>query len=81
MDIAVKKVELIEWLVRLQDESIIQRVEDLRKDSIKNVYEKRMREMVQEPEMKLDKSDDDINSGRTHSQQDVEELFRKKFDQ
>ncbi len=37
MDIAVKKVELIEWLVRLQDESIIQRVEDLRKDSIKNV--------------------------------------------
>jgi hypothetical protein len=42
MDIAVKKVELIEWLARLQDEKLIQRIETLKKSSIKELYEKRM---------------------------------------
>jgi hypothetical protein len=33
MDIAVKKIELIEWLSRLQDEKLIKKVEGLRKES------------------------------------------------
>jgi hypothetical protein len=31
MNIAVKKIELIEWLSRLQDKELINKVEDLRK--------------------------------------------------
>ena len=33
MDIAVKKIELIEWLSRLQDGKLIKKVEGLRKES------------------------------------------------
>lgn len=33
MDLAVKKIELIEWLTRLQDEKLIKKVESLRKEA------------------------------------------------
>jgi hypothetical protein len=33
MDIAVKKIELIEWLTRLQDEKLIKKVEGLKKEA------------------------------------------------
>ncbi|MEO7988571.1 MAG: hypothetical protein ABI663_03460 [Chryseolinea sp.] len=33
MNIAVKKIELIEWLSRLQDEKLIKKVEGLRKEA------------------------------------------------
>ena len=33
MNIAVKKIELIEWLTRLQDEKMIRKVEGLRKEA------------------------------------------------
>jgi len=33
MNIAVKKIELIEWLTRLQDEKLIKKVEGLRKEA------------------------------------------------
>jgi len=33
MDIAVKKIELIEWLSKVQDKKLIQKVESLRKEA------------------------------------------------
>jgi hypothetical protein len=33
MNIAIKKIELIEWLTRLQDEKLIKKVESLRKEA------------------------------------------------
>ena len=33
MDLAVKKIELIEWLTRLQDEKLIKKVEGVRKEA------------------------------------------------
>ncbi len=33
MNIAVKKIELIEWLSRVQDENLIKKVEGLRKEA------------------------------------------------
>jgi len=39
MDIAEKKVELIEWLARLQDKSLLEKVERLKKNAIKDAYE------------------------------------------
>jgi hypothetical protein len=33
MNIAVKKIELIEWITRLEDEKLIKKVESLRKEA------------------------------------------------
>jgi len=79
MDIAVKKVELIEWLARLQDESLLQRIDALRKGSVKQVYESRIPKSQEELQQKLDRSEEDIKAGRVHSQQDVEKYFKDKF--
>jgi len=49
MDIALKKLELIEWLTRLQDEKSIEQVEALRKSMASKSYELRM----PKPEMEL----------------------------
>jgi hypothetical protein len=79
MDLAVKKVELIEWLARLQDESLLQRIDALRKGSVKQVYESRMPKSQEEIQQKLDRSEEDIKAGRVHSQDDVETYFKNKF--
>ena len=81
MDIAVKKVELIEWLARLQDEKLIQRIETLRKSSIKELYEQQMPKTMKELQAKLNQSEKDINEGKVHSQEEVERYFKAKFKQ
>jgi hypothetical protein len=81
MDIAVRKVELIEWLARLQDEKLIQRIETLKKGSIKELYEQRMPKTEQELETKLNRSEDDVKGGRVHSQDEVEHHFKGRFKQ
>ncbi len=45
MNIAVKKVEIIEWLIQLNDEQLIAKVEKLKKQSIKEAYEPRLKPM------------------------------------
>ena len=81
MDIALKKVELIEWLARLQDEKLIQRIETLRKSSIKDLYEQRMPKTKEELQAKLTQSEKDIQEGKVHSQEEVENFFKAKFKQ
>jgi hypothetical protein len=79
MDIAVKKIELIEWLARLQDEKLIQRIETLKKGLIKELYEQRMPKSVEELETKLNRSEEAISAGRVHSQEEVESYFKARF--
>ena len=81
MDIAVKKVELIEWLVRLQDEKLIQQIDSLKKGSVNDMYEQRMPKTIGELQAKLDQSEKDISLGRVHSQKEVEDYFKSKFNQ
>ena len=80
MDIAVKKIELIEWLARLQDESLIQKIEVLRKGSIKDIYEQRMPKTMKGLQEKIAHSEQDIKAGNVHSQEEVESFFRTRFD-
>ena len=54
MDIARKKIELIEWLKRLQDEKLIQRIEAIRKGSPQEVYESRIPKTRSDLQDKLD---------------------------
>jgi len=74
MDLAVKKVELINWLTR-QDETMIRKVEMLRKSSIKSAYFAKMNEDLED---KLNRSQADIKAGRTHSQEEIEDHFKNK---
>ena len=76
MDIALKKIEPIEWLARIQDESLIQKIEVLRKGSIKEVYEHRMPKTNEELQTKLDRSEQDIQAGKVHSHEEVESIFK-----
>lgn len=79
MDIAIRKKELIEWLGRLQDEVLIQKIELLRKGSVENAYEKRVPKTMQDLQAKLARSEEDINAGKVYSQKDVESFFKSKF--
>jgi hypothetical protein len=77
MNLAVKKIELINWLTR-QDEAMIKKIDTLRKSSIKSTYSARMNESL---ESKLIRSEADIKAGRTHNQDEVESYFKSKFNQ
>ena len=78
-NIDFKKIELIEWLARLRDESIIQQIEAVRLDSLENLYDRRMPGNTEELKAKLTKSNSDVQKGRLHSQQEVESYFRSKI--
>jgi len=77
MDLAVKKIELINWLTR-QDEAMVEKIDALRKSSMESAYRSRMGEKL---ESKLNRSEADIKSGRIHSQEDVEAYLDSKFKQ
>lgn len=79
MDIAIKKIELIEWVARLQDESLIQKIEALRKGSAKYTYEQRVPTTAQDVQAKLDRAEQDLDAGRVYPHEEVEARFRKKF--
>ena len=79
MNIAGKKIELIEWLVRLQDEKLIQRIENLKNDARREVFEKRTPKTIEELQSKLEQSESDINSGRVYAQEEVENYLKGKF--
>jgi hypothetical protein len=77
MDLAVKKIELINWLTK-QDEAMVEKIDALRKSSMESAYRSRMGEKL---ESKLNRSEADIKSGRVHSQEDVEAYLESKIKQ
>lgn len=73
MDIAVKKVELIEWLARLQDKSLLEKVDSLKKKAVTEAYEAKLKPMSSaEYKSMLDQAEDDLKNGRVTSQEDLE---------
>lgn len=69
MDLAVKKVELIEWLTRVQDKTVIKKMESLKNQSIKESYEAKLKPMSSKAyKTMLDKSEDDYKKGKVISQ-------------
>lgn len=73
MDLAVKKVELIEWLARIEDKSLLEQVDILKKKSIAEAYEARMKSMTpNQYKAILDQAEDDYKHGRVTSQEDLE---------
>lgn len=78
MNIALKKIRLIEWLTRVEDEELIRIIENVRKNSVNDTYEKRIPTSLEEIERKLDRAEDDIESGHIYSQGDSEAYFKRK---
>ena len=73
MDIAVKKIELIEWLTKVQDKTMIKKVEDLKNQSIKSLYEAKLKPMSSKAyKVMLEKSEEDYKLGRVISQKALE---------
>ncbi len=79
MDLALKKIELINWLSHLQNEKVINKVEALRKESVKNIFEEKGPKTLNDLEKKLKKSTADIEEGRIYLQEDVETYFKAKY--
>jgi hypothetical protein len=79
MDISTKKVELIEWLARLQDESLIHRIDMLKKNSAKEIYEQRMSHTIEQLEASVERSESDLAEGKVHTQEEVESYFKARF--
>jgi hypothetical protein len=79
MNIAVRKVELIEWLARVQDEKLIQRIETLRRGSVKELYDKQMPNTIEELQAKLERAERNLQDGKVHSQEEVERYFNERF--
>ncbi|MFM8911511.1 MAG: addiction module component [Flammeovirgaceae bacterium] len=73
MDIAVKKVQLIEWLTKVQDKSVLKKIESLRTKSIKESYENKLKPMSSKVyKAMLDASMEEYKKGRVVSQRDLE---------
>ncbi|MBY0434131.1 MAG: hypothetical protein K2U26_08490 [Cyclobacteriaceae bacterium] len=73
MDIAVKKIEIIEWLTKVQDKTVIKKVETLKNQSIKSSYESKLKPMSSKAyKAMLEKSEDDYKQGRAISQKALE---------
>ena len=73
MDIAVKKIELIEWLTKVEDKTMIKKVENLKNQSIKSLYETKLKQMSSKAyKAMLEKSEEDYKLGRVISQKALE---------
>jgi hypothetical protein len=73
MDLAVKKIELIEWLTKVQDKTMIKKVENLKNQSIKSSYEAKLKPMSSKAyKAMLEKSEEDYKQGRIISQKTLE---------
>lgn len=74
MDLALKKIELIDWL-KNQDQNIVDQIDKIRKSELKRKYANRMTKDVHS---KLDRSNLNITQGNTKSQDEVEALFKNR---
>jgi hypothetical protein len=73
MNIAVRKVEIIEWQAQLKDEQLIDKVEKLKKQSIKMAYESRLKPLSAKAyKAMLEQAENDYQEGRVVSQESLE---------
>jgi hypothetical protein len=73
MDISGKKVEIIEWVATLQDKSLLKKIEQLKKEAIKEAYEAKLKPMTKaQLKARAEESNKAIKAGRTTSIEDLQ---------
>lgn len=79
MNVQTEKLQLIEWLVQLQDVSILQRMIQLKEDAEVLAYEASLRPMtVAELIERAEESNRDIAAGRVY---DIDDVIREESEQ
>jgi hypothetical protein len=73
VSIAIRKIELIEWLAKLKDKTVISKVESLKNQSIKKTYEGKLKPMSSKADKAmLENAEEDYKQGRAMSQKVLE---------
>lgn len=77
MNLQTEKLQLIEWLARLQDSDIVRRLLEVKQDSEAAAYEASLKPMtVEELRARSRASDEDIKAGRVY---DIDEVLKEDF--
>jgi len=78
MDLAEKKVEIIEWVAALQDKSALKKLEQLKKQSIKEAYEATLKPLTKtELKARAKQANKAIKAGKVTSIEDLEKESAK----
>ena len=75
MDIQAEKLSLIEWISRINDQSIIAKLKNLQADYIGS--DDWWDELNQEEKESIERGLKDIEEGRVHSHETVKEIYGK----
>lgn len=75
MDIQSKKLDLIAWLVKLSDESIIEQVYNFKMVSNENSY----LEISEEEKLGIERGLRDYEAGRISTHEEVTERIKSKY--
>ena len=75
MDIQAEKLSLIEWISRVNDQSIIAKLKKLQADYIGS--DDWWDELNQEEKESIERGLKDIEEGRVHSHETVQEIYGK----
>ncbi len=79
MNLDARKVELIEWVASLKDQDLLEKIEDLKKQAVREAYESELQPMSQQLyETLIAESEADIVAGRIYSHEDVVSYFKRK---
>ena len=72
MNVQSEKLQLIEWLVQLQDLNILQRIKEVKQDAEVAAYEASLKPMTKEELIaRAEESNRDIEAGRVYDLEDV----------
>lgn len=73
MNIADKKVELIEWIASLKDHTLLEKIEQLKQQSISEAYQANLKPMTpKQYKARLDQAEADYQQGNVISQEEIE---------
>lgn len=73
MDLAVKKIELIEWLTKIEDQALIEQIDLLKKKVTEQAKDSNLAPMSsQEYKSLLDQAEEDYFKGQVTVQKDLE---------
>lgn len=73
MDMSDKKVEIIEWVATLKDKSLLKKIEQLKKEAIKEAYEAQLKPMTKSQlKARAEESNKAIRTGKVTSIEDLQ---------
>lgn len=78
MDLPTEKYKLIEWLMSLEDESIVMRLQEIRKETLNSGGPYNIN-ISDTEKLFIKASLKDLEEGKTHSHEDILREVREKY--